>query len=197
MPDVERRKFAKRAMDAVVRLYPRPFRERFGEQFRQTFSDLLDDLTDQGRNILLITVASLYDAFIGLGREWAKLMLTTNFRTEMTTRIALALFVPFVFLVCISLASGTVLNAQLLSLMTIDGQQLNGLGRAVVFGSVLLLPVSFVINLAGSIQRRDGALTFGLTASSVSLTAVQTVALLTVGTWMIADAVSCSRGVCD
>lgn len=199
MPDNSRTKIARSTMRTVVSLYPRRFRERFGDQILQTFADLIDDISDHGRSLLLLTVASLYDASVGVAQEWAKEILTTMLQMETTTRIATALCVPFLLLIGAALIDGTILNAQLLSLATVDGQQLNGIGRLLVFGGVLLLPISFAVNLAGIFARRNSGDSF-LFAPSVSAAlvfAAQTIAIVTIGVWMVTEAVRCSAGVCD
>ncbi|MEQ1764365.1 MAG: hypothetical protein ABL984_14635 [Pyrinomonadaceae bacterium] len=199
MSDSSRKRIARKTMRTVVRLYPRRFRKRFEDQILRTFADLVDDISDHGRSMLLLTVASLYDASVGVVQEWTKELVTTMLKTETTTRIAVVLCVPFALLIAAALFDGTILNAQLLSIVTVDGQQLNGIGRVIVFGSVLLLPISLVVNLAGlipSFRQHNPAILEGR-VSSVSLAAVQTIALLTIAGWIVTETVSCSRGICD
>lgn len=186
-------------METLVRLYPRRFRDRFGDEIVQTFSDLINAVNREGRSVMLATVGALYDASAGIITEWIKLIFTIMFKTEFTTRVAALLITPFFALVAISIFGDFFFSAKIISVLTVDGQQLNGLGRVFVFGSVLLLLGSLVVNLAGSVfpRRTNTTLVFTPSASSVALGAVQAVTILTIAVWMFAEAAGCASGVCD
>lgn len=186
-------------METLVRLYPLRFRKRFGDQILQTFSDMIDAVEREGRSVVLLTAGALYDASVGIAAEWIKLIFAIMFKTEFTTRVAALLIVPFFALVAVSFFGDFFFSTKILSVLTVDGQQLNGLGRAVVFGSVLLLPASFVVNVAGSMfpRRIDTALTFAPSATSIALGSVQAITILTIAVWMVAESAGCVKGICD
>lgn len=199
MSDSKGNKVAKWAMETLVKLYPRSFRGRFGDEIVQTFSDVIDAVNHEGRSVLLATVGALYDASAGIVTEWIKLIFTIMFKTEFTTRVAAVLIVPFFVLVAVSIFGDFLFSVKILSVLTVDGQQLNGLGRVFVFGSVLLLLGSLVVNLAGSVfsRRPDTTLVFTANTSSIALGAVQLITVMMIAVWMFAEAVGCTRGVCD
>jgi hypothetical protein len=64
----------------IVRLYPRPYRERFADQMLQTFNDLCRERTDAGKGLSIFALWMYIDTFIGVIKE--------NNRTAMSsTRI--------------------------------------------------------------------------------------------------------------
>jgi len=79
-----------------------------------------------------------------------------------------------------------------------DGQQINNLGRIVIFGGLLLLPVAFVLNLqpllvrAGPEQKR--------TPHAINLLLGAAILLLVLLTWggLILESIYCLQGIrCD
>lgn len=199
MSDRKNYKIAKSSMEILVGLYPRPFRDRFGNEIVQTFSDMIDAVKRDRRSIAPVIVMALCDAAVGLAAEWIRLLFTTVHRAELTTRVAALLIVPFFALVAISIFGDFFFSAKIVSILTVDGQQLNGLGRIFVFGSVVLLLGSSVINLAGSVssRRTDTTLAFAPSALSIGLGAVQAVTIVTIAVWMFAESAGCLSGVCD
>jgi len=55
--------------DKLLRLYPRPFRERFGEAMAQTFHDLYREHRDDERGVLMFALPVFYETFAGSVRE--------------------------------------------------------------------------------------------------------------------------------
>lgn len=53
----------------LLRLYPRPFRERFGEGMRQTFHDLCREHADARRNLFGFALWISCETFVGIVRE--------------------------------------------------------------------------------------------------------------------------------
>jgi hypothetical protein len=53
----------------LLRLYPRAYRERFGEAMAQTFSDLCRERTDAGQGLFTLALWAFGDTFIGMLRE--------------------------------------------------------------------------------------------------------------------------------
>ena len=53
----------------LLRLYPRPFRERFAEPMAQTFTDLARERTDANRGLLGLALATFAETSAGIVRE--------------------------------------------------------------------------------------------------------------------------------
>jgi hypothetical protein len=81
----------------LLRLYPRPFRERFGEGMAQTFEDLCRERGDAGRGVFGLAVWVFCETLIGIVKE--NMMRTSPMR-KTVVRVALValglLMVPLV-----------------------------------------------------------------------------------------------------
>ena len=53
----------------LLRLYPQPFRERFGEGMEQTFHDLCREHKDTGRGLFGLAVRIFFETSVGIVRE--------------------------------------------------------------------------------------------------------------------------------
>ena len=53
----------------LLQLYPRPFRERFGETMAQTFHDLYQEHRDSGQGALMFALPVFYETFVGIVQE--------------------------------------------------------------------------------------------------------------------------------
>src|SRR5215469_2860371 len=53
----------------LLRLYPRPFRERFGEGMAQTFHDLCRERSDARRGLLVFALWVFCETLVGIVRE--------------------------------------------------------------------------------------------------------------------------------
>jgi hypothetical protein len=53
----------------LLRLYPRPFRERFGETMAQTFHDLYREHRDDEQGVLMFALPVFCETFVGIVRE--------------------------------------------------------------------------------------------------------------------------------
>ena len=53
----------------LLRLYPRPFRERFGEGMAQTFHDLCRERRNAGRGLLGLVLPVYFETFVGIIME--------------------------------------------------------------------------------------------------------------------------------
>ncbi len=53
----------------LLRLYPRPFRERFGEGMAQTFHDLCREYRDAGRGLFGLALRIFFETSVGIVRE--------------------------------------------------------------------------------------------------------------------------------
>jgi hypothetical protein len=53
----------------LLRLYPRPFRDRFGEGMAQTFHDLCREHSDAGRGLFGLALSIFFETSVGIVRE--------------------------------------------------------------------------------------------------------------------------------
>jgi hypothetical protein len=84
------------------------------------------------------------------------------------------------------------------NLFTIDGQEINMLGRIVIYGGLLLLPVAFALNLRPILKREGPEGKRRLYA--LNLIVGTAILLLTTFTWggLILEEIYCLRGIrCD
>ena len=53
----------------LLRLYPRPYRERFGEGMEQTFNDLCRERIETGKSLFSFALGTFFETFAGIIRE--------------------------------------------------------------------------------------------------------------------------------
>jgi len=189
----------------LLSLYPRGFRERLGESMEQTFCDLYKEQKYQPtRGFFVLSIFA--ETTIGIVREHLLILIEGDVMKNMLaspksaaiTSLILAMplgiiFVTFMFDIE-QLAK--LLNNQ----FTIQGQQgdINMLGRIVIFGGLLLLPVAFALNLQ-PLLRKEG--TDGKRRLYVlNLIVGAAILLLIIFTWggLILEEIYCLRGIrCD
>jgi hypothetical protein len=189
----------------LLTLYPRGFKERLGESMEQTFNDLYKERQTEGglcgfmfwmfvetgmgilqEHILLLTQGNVMKNIISNPTSAAITSLILSLPLGLT-------FVAFIFDI-------ELLVKPLNSLFTIEGQQgdINMLGRIVIYGGLLLLPVAFVLNLR-PLLRREGV-EGSRRLYALNLIVGATILLLIVFTWggLIVEEIYCLRGIrCD
>jgi hypothetical protein len=62
----------------LLRLYPRPFRQRFGEPMAQTFTDLIRERTDANESVHAFTLGTFAETTAGILRENMTQLMETN-----------------------------------------------------------------------------------------------------------------------
>jgi hypothetical protein len=92
----------------LLRLYPKAYRERFGEAMEQTFDDLCRDRVKAGKGLFGFALWTFFETFAGIFRETVTviIMQTLTKRTAYRTAIGLAVTASLL-LVWMSLAVGT------------------------------------------------------------------------------------------
>jgi hypothetical protein len=134
----------------LLGLYPRCFRERFGESMVQTFDDLRRERRAAGSSMLGFTVWTFLETTLGVVRE--NVAALSRAKLARHRRFALAGFLLF-------LPIGILLPAIWLDVAVVrdllapDGGRPNVLGLAVIVGALLLLPVAFVVTLLPMLQK--------------------------------------------
>ncbi|HWM12287.1 MAG TPA: hypothetical protein VNO82_23205 [Solirubrobacteraceae bacterium] len=132
------------AYRALLGLYPRSFRERFGEPMEQTFDDLRRERSSAGGGMLGLVVRTFADTSLGIAREHvAALSRAKLARHHRSALVGLLLFLP----VGILFPAIWLDIAVVRDLLTADGDQPSALGLTVILGALLLLPVAFVVTL--------------------------------------------------
>ncbi|HEX9839388.1 MAG TPA: hypothetical protein VGA72_08585 [Anaerolineales bacterium] len=189
----------------LLRLYPREFRERLGESMEQTFNDLCNEQKrGPGRGFFVLSIFT--ETAIGIVQEHLFLLIEgdvmknmlANPRSAAITSLLLALplgltFVAFMFNI-------EPLVKPLNNLFTIEGQQgeMNTLGRIVIYGGLLFLPVAFVLNLRPLLKKEGPEGKRRLYALNLIVGAA--ILLLITFTWggLILEEIYCLRGIrCD
>lgn len=188
----------------LLALYPRAFRERLGESMAQTFNDLYQERQMQ-RGLFSFVLWIFVETAVGVIHEHA-LQITqgdimknilSNPRSAaiMSFILCLPLALPYIiFMFDIEPLTG--LANRLLT--TDDGQQINNLGRIVLFGGLLLLPPAFVINLIPLLKQEGFDQQKKLYAFNLTL-GVGLLLLITF-TWggLLLEQIQCLRGMyCD
>jgi hypothetical protein len=186
----------------LLRLYPRGFRERLGASMEQTFNDLCNE-RKRGpvRGFFVLTMFT--ETSVGIAQEHLYLFMKGNTMKTMITNprsaaiTSLLLSLPLGLLLLILFSGIEPLITAVESVLTVDGIP-NILGRLVLFGGMLLLPVAFMLNLQ-PMWKREGPegkrrlYTINLIVGAVIL-------LLIAVTWgaLLVEQIYCLRGIrCD
>jgi len=147
----------------LLNLYPREFRERFGESMLQTFTDLCNEQKRQtDRRFFVLSIFT--ETAVGIVREHLLLLIEGGVVKNMLANPGSAAIASFILALSLGLTFVVFmfdiepLVKLLNNLFTIEGQQgdINMLGRIVIFGGLLLLPVAFALNLQ-SMLKREGS----------------------------------------
>jgi len=189
----------------LLGLYPRGFRERLGESMQQTFHDLYNE-QKRGTARGFVVLSLFTETALGIAHEHLLLLIEgdimktilANPRLAAITSLILSLplgltFVAFMFDI-------EPLVKPLNDLFTIEGQQgqINTLGRIVIYGGLLLLPLAFALNLQ-SLLKREGP-EGKRSLYTINLIIGAAILLLIIFTWggLLVEEIYCLRGIrCD
>jgi hypothetical protein len=191
----------------LLTLYPRTFRERLGESMEQAFHDLYQERKSE-RGLFGFMLWMFVETGVGVLREHILLIaqgdpmqtLMSNPRSAAITGfiLALPLGLTYVALMFNIEPLARVLN----NLFTIDGQQgeieINQLGRIVIYGGLLLLPLAFVLNFRPMLKGKGPEGKRRLYIINLIVGAI--ILLLILFTWggLILEEIYCLRGIrCD
>lgn len=189
----------------LLALYPRGFQERLGESMEQTFNDLYEERQTE-RSLFSFVFWIFVETGIGIIQEHALLLtdgdsmktILSNPRTAAITSfiLSLPLGLTYVALMFNIEPVARVLN----NLFTIDGQQgemqINMLGRIVIYGGLLLLPVAFALNLRPLLKREGPQGKRRLYTINLIVGAI--ILLFITFTWggLILEQIYCLQGIC-
>lgn len=187
----------------LLTLYPRSFREELGESMQQTFNDVYRER--QNERELPGTVFWMFvETGTGILREHALLWSQEDSMKAILSNptsaviVSLILSLPLGLLFIIFTLDIKPLTAPATSWLTVNGSDVNGLGRIVLIGGLLLLPVSFVINLLPTLKREGLEGKRKLYPANV-IVGIIILVLITV-TWggLILEGIYCLQGIrCD
>jgi hypothetical protein len=134
----------------LLGLYPRGFRERFGESMEQTFDDLRRERSAAGRGMLGFVVWTFVETSLSVaGEHVAALSRVTLARHHRFALVGLVLFLP----IGVLFPSIWLDIAVVRDLLTLDGDRPNILGWTLIVGGLLLLPVALVVTLLPMMRR--------------------------------------------
>lgn len=185
----------------LVSLYPREFRERFGESMEQTFSDLCNEWARSNPVTFGFLLRMFVETSTGIAREHISDVIRKRrviTRPWSAAAVSLLLCMPFAISV-MPFLDIEVLAGPVRAALTFDGQQLSMFGRFVVFGGVLLLPLAFLLNLVPmfSVAGKRGTISFSPRPVNLVTGVAVLLPVLLIARWMVFEAITCSKGICD
>lgn len=188
----------------LLAFYPRGFKERLGESMEQTFNDLHNERKQQiNRRLFSFVLWVFVETAIGIVQERLYLLLEGNAMKNILINprsaaiASLLLILPLGLLLLILFSGIEPLITAVESVLTVEGTP-NVLGRMVLFGGMLLLPVAFVLNLWPMLKKEDPEGKRRLYRINLIVGAI--IVLLIAVTWggLIVEEIYCLRGIrCD
>ena len=204
---VDQRNAVRTLYKKLLRLYPREFREHLEVSMEQTFNDLYQERRRE-RRLFGFLLWMFAETGVGILREHILFMaqgdsmkaFLASPKSAAITSLILSLPLGFTY---VALMFNIEPVARVLNnLFTIDGlqgeMQLNILGRSVIYGGLLLLPVAFALNL-GPMLKRDGQ-DGKRRLYTINLLVGGIIVLLILFTWggLLVEEIYCLRGLrCD
>jgi len=202
------RKTVRNFYKKILAFYPQAFREQFGESMEQTFNDLCNERKQQANQISFgFLLWMLIETFVGIIKEHliqikrGATMENIIPNHKSAAIIGFLLAMPLAILLLIEISGIEPLHGFLMTLTTEAGNnpQLNTFGRILMLGTLLLLPLGFIISLVPVVRNvRAGD---GFTVNPVNLLIAAAlfifIAILVIG--FIIDQYPCWIGVpnCD
>ena len=160
----------------ILAFYPQAFREQFGKSMEQTFKDLCNEQKQQAKQISSgFLLWTFIETFAGIIKEHLMNIkrganmenIISNHKSAAIIGILLAM--PLAILLLIEISGIEPLHGFLVTLTTEAGNnpRLNTFGKIFIFGTLLLLPLGFIISLVPVVRNvRAGN---GFTANPVNL----------------------------
>ena len=171
----------------------------------QTFHDLCNEQRD-GRSRRLVVLALFAETVIGIVHEHLYLLIEGEFMKTILANprwaaiTSLILSLPLGITFVVFMFDIDPLVKPLNDLFTIEGQhgEINTLGRIVIYGGLLLLPLAFALNLQ-SLLKREGP-EGKRSLYTINLIIGAAILLLIIFTWggLLMEEIYCLRGIrCD
>lgn len=144
----------------LLKFYPRPFRDRFGESMEQTFDDLCQDEKGHGSRLVSLTIRLSVDTGIGIVKEHVLHLSQRRIMSEVLRNPRIALLVGLLlFLPGALMFAGLMLNIEpplgpLDSVLNPPGDGPHLLGSLVALALIIVLPTAGVILSAAAADGR-------------------------------------------
>src|SRR5688572_7973667 len=134
----------------LVSIYPKDFKDRLAESMEQTFNDLYKEKQNTNQSLFNFIAwtfvetskSILYEHIFSI-RETNMKSIMTNHKSVATISFLLALPIGLVYLIFVSDIKFLTQILNQWFTVTRDGGDINILGRIVIYGSMLLLPIAF------------------------------------------------------
>ena len=187
----------------LLTLYPRSFREELGEPMEQTFNDLYRE-RQKDRGLPGFVFWMFVETSVGIIREHALVWAQGDSMKAMLSNptsaaiVSLILSLPLGLLFIIFNFDIKPLTRLVTSWLTFNGSEVNGLGRLVLIGGLLLLPVAFVINLLPLLKKEGPEIKRKLHAANVIVGVL--ILMIIVISWggLLVEEIYCLQGIrCD
>jgi hypothetical protein len=187
----------------LLTLYPRSFREELGEPMEQTFNDLYRE-RQKDRGLPGFVFWMFVETSVGIIREHALVWAQGDSMKAMLSNptsaaiVSLILSLPLGLLFIIFNFDIKPLTTLVTSWLTFNGSDVNGLGRLVLIGGLLLLPVAFVINLLPLLKKEAPEIKRNLHAANVIVGVL--ILMIIVISWggLLVEEIYCLQGIrCD
>jgi hypothetical protein len=187
----------------LLKLYPRSFREELGKPMEQTFNDLYREWQEE-RGLPGFVFWLFVETSVGIIREYALIWAQEDSMKPMLSNPTSAAIVSFI----LSLPLGLLfiifnfdikpLTTLVTSWLTFNGSDVNGLGRLVLIGGLLLLPVAFVINLLPMLKKEGPEIKRKLHTANVIVGIMILMIILVSWGGLLVEEIYCLQGIrCD
>jgi hypothetical protein len=160
--------------EKLLAFYPQAFREQFGDSMRQTFRDLCRERQRQAKPVSFgFLFWTFGETFAGIVREnliqiKKGAAMENIISNNKSTVIGFLLAIPLAVLLLIEIYNIEPLSGFFKTLTTeTNGQGLNAFGKILTLGTLLLLPLGFIISLVPVV--RNARAGYGWTANPVAL----------------------------
>lgn len=192
----------------LLAFYPRAFRERFGGSMEQIFNDLWNERAGQAKQgILGFVLWAFVETSAGIVREHSSEIKRGKFMENIITNqksaaiIGFLLAMPLAILLLIEISGIEPLHGFLVALTTEAGNnpRLNTFGKILTLGTVLLLPLGFVISLVPMVRNVRAGYGFMVNRVNLSIAAALFIFIAALVIVNVIDQYPCWIGVpnCD
>lgn len=191
----------------ILVFYPQGFRERFGESLEQTFNDVCNERKRQAKSIsfrfLFLTFG---ETCVGIVKEnltdikRGKIMENAISNRKSSSVIGLLLAMPLAILLLIEINNIEPLSSLFKTLTTeADGQGLNLFGKIFTIGTLLLLPLGFIISFTPIARNVRIGKSFAANPINLLTAAALFISIATLISFFVIDQYPCWIGVpnCD
>ncbi len=191
----------------LLALYPRAFREKFGESMEQTFDDVCRERLQQTKRLSFGFALWLFaETFAGVAKEnlaeikRGKTMENVTSNNKSSAIVGFLLAMPLAVLLLITIYDIEPLSGFYKTLTTeADGYRINVFGRIFEIGALLLLLVGFIISfvpIARNIRAGNGVMVNPLNLLMAAMLFIFTAGLVIIN---VIDQYPCWIGVpnCD